>query len=164
MKKIIAASLVAFSFATFAAPAFAATQAPAGEVGSNNPNQNDTSGSAPNGSNFQLISCNPTFNPATGQLDHDCNFAQLVATAYRFIVYIFYIMIPILAAMIIITGYKYMTAGGDANLVADAKRMLRPVIIGIFLIIGAWLIVHTILDKLLAPSVGSLSKEQIIGK
>ncbi len=167
IKKILTVAAVSLcSFGFFTATAFA--QVP-GKVGTSDPKKTDSAdvtaaNAATNGNNFQIVSCAPTYDPTNpGTLKNDCNFDQLVTTVYRLIVYVMYIIIPIMGAMLIFVGFKYMTAGGDANLVGDAKRMLKPLLIGIFLIFAAWLIVHTILDKLLAANIGGISKTNIIG-
>lgn len=161
---IVGALILSFGAGMQGANAAGSAAAPVGAVGSNNPAQNDAAGTAPNSSNFQLVSCNPTYDPTNpGTLKNDCDYSQLVATAYRFVKYVFYIIIPILAAMLLYAGFKYMTANGDVNVLSDAKRMFRPLLIGIFLVSAAWLIVYTILDKLLAPSIGDISKSSIIG-
>ncbi|HVT75027.1 MAG TPA: pilin [Candidatus Paceibacterota bacterium] len=153
--KIAMVMSVVSLFFTFAFARVASAQGIQGAVGTDDPTDQG---------NFQIVSCNPTYNPATGKLDNDCDYQQLVATATRIVKYILFIIIPIVGAMILWTGFKYMTAGGDANAVADAKRMLKPIAIGVFLIFAAWLIVYTILDKLLAPSIGEIQKSSIIGK
>ena len=56
--------------------------------------------------------------------------------------------------MIIYIGFKYLTSSGDSAKLADAKRMITPLLIGIFLIFSAWLIVYTFLDKLLVKDLG----------
>lgn len=150
MSAAAASFALAFIFTASAAHA----QGVQGKVGTDDPTKSE----------FQVVSCNPTYNPATGKLDNDCDFQQLVATAYRIVKYMLFLIIPVVALMILWTGFKYMTAGGDANAVADAKRMLKPIAVGVFLIFAAWLIVYTILDKFLAPAVGDIQKSSIIGK
>lgn len=136
--------------------------------GDNGVGSNDPLNKATDATGFQLVSCHPTVvkdaNGVPSQtLANDCDYAQLVYTFQRIVNFALYLISPIVLVMIMYSGFKYITAGGDANIIADAKRMFRPLLIGVILILGAWLIIHTILDKLLADNVGSMSKSQILG-
>ena len=124
----------------------------------------------PSDLNFQLVSCNPQLikdGPNKGQLSNDCNYAQLIYTFQRIVNFAIYLVSPIILGMIIFMGFKYMTAHGDVNMVADAKKMFTPILIGLFFVFAAWIIVHTILDKLLVDNLGTatnpLTKQQLIG-
>ena len=64
--------------------------------------------------------------------------------------------------MIIYIGFKYLTSSGDSAKLADAKRMIIPLLTGIFLIFSAWLIVYTFLDKLLVDKVSENVKKSDI--
>lgn len=112
-----------------------------GEVGSNNP-LNPL---------FQLVSCKGIDDPRTTKDDNllDCDYKQLVATVSRLIQFALYILIPIVLGMIIYVGFAYLTSGGDSAKLSRAKGMIKPLLVGIFLIFSAWLIVYTFLDKLL---------------
>lgn len=133
-----------------------------GGVGSGNPV--DSAAQNPE-RQFQLVSCTGVVDPRTGK-GVECDYNQVIYTIARIIRYIFYVMIPVVLGMIIFTGFKYMMAGGDANLIADAKRMFKPIFIGIALILGAYLIVYNlILGNLISEKgVGDIKKEDIINK
>ena len=134
-----------------------------GGVGSADPTQVDTT-VAPDANNFQLVSCTGVVDPRTGK-GTECNYAQLIYTVNRIIRFVLYIISPILLGMLIYTGFKYITAGGDVNLVADAKRMLKPIVVGVILIMGAWTFVYTVLDKLLNDQISqNVAKTDIIKK
>lgn len=118
----------------------------AGEVGSNNPTN----------SKFQLVSCQGIDDPRTPNIvEKECDYQQLIATVSRLIQFALYILIPIVLGMIIYIGFKFLTSNGDSGKLADAKRMITPLLIGIFLIFSAWLIVYTFLDKLLVSDLKS---------
>ncbi|MEK7596949.1 MAG: pilin [Patescibacteria group bacterium] len=125
-----------------------------GEVGSNNPLS----------PLFQLVSCRGIDDPRTAKDDNqlDCDYKQLVATVSRLIQFALYILIPIVLGMIIYIGFKYLTSSGDSAKLADAKRMIIPLLTGIFLIFSAWLIVYTFLDKLLVDKVSENVKKSDI--
>lgn len=123
-----------------------------GQVGSNNPTN----------SLFQLVTCQGIDDPRTSAIEKECNYEQLVATVSRLIQFALYILIPIILGMIVYIGFKYLTANGDSGKLADAKRMITPLLIGIFLIFAAWLIVYTFLDKILADNVSGVPKSTIV--
>jgi hypothetical protein len=154
--------------AMFLTPVLGSAQTQAVEVGSSDPTKQDVKSSTgetkPDPKNFQLVSCDGVQkflkDPATGnytnQLDPnsvECDYNQLIKTFQRVINFVLWIITPIVVGMMVFTGFKYMTAGGDANLIADAKRMFVPIFIGIFFIMAGWLLVYTVLDKLLADQV-----------
>jgi len=142
----------------FLAPAvsYAQTTASDGGVGS----------AVANDSGFQLVSCTGVVDPRTGK-GVECDYNQLIATFNRLIQFVLWLVTPIVIGMMVYTGFKYMTAGGDMNMIADAKKMFTPIIIGIFFIFAGWLIVYTVLDKLLDTQVsgtGSASQGSGIQK
>lgn len=120
----------------------------------------------PSQPSFQLVSCSGVDDPRTKDVtETPCDYNQVIFTIARIIRYAFYLSIPILLGMMVLAGFKYMTAGGDASLVADAKRMFKPIIIGILLMLGSYLIVYKlILGNLLADQVGDIKKEDIINE
>jgi hypothetical protein len=65
--------------------------------------------------------------------------------------------------MILFTGFKFLTAGSEPAKLEKAKSMLKPLIIGIILMMSAYVIVYKfILGNLLADQVGGISKTDII--
>lgn len=153
MKKIHTIAIV-FTFALSLLPVFTYAQATAadGGVGSSNPKEQDNSAKPDKGS-FQLVSCQGIDDPRTKEVEVECDYRQLIATANRLIQFVLWLLSPIVVGMMVWTGFKYMTAGGDANMIADAKRMFTPILLGIFFIMAGWLLVYTVLDKLLADQV-----------
>jgi hypothetical protein len=118
--------------------------------------------SDPKDSGFQLVSCTGVVDPRTGK-GTVCDYAQLIATASRILQYVFYILVPITILMILFTGFKFLTAGSEPAKLEKAKSMLKPLIIGIILMMSAYVIVYKfILGNLLADQVGGISKTDII--
>ncbi len=145
-------------------------------VSSSDPRDQDTT-KAPDKTNFQIVSCDgvqkylrdsqgeivyqggkPVFDPNS----KECDYNQLILTIQRIINFVLWLITPIVVGMMVVTGYKYVTAGGDANLMADAKRMIMPIITGIFFIMCGWLLVYTVLDKLLDDDVSGVNKTDIL--
>jgi hypothetical protein len=160
-KAIIAAAMATslFMVGLQTVPVALAQTAPAdvGNAGTANPDP--TKG----GSTFQLVSCTGVVDPRTGQ-GVPCDYNQVVFTASRIISFVLYITIPIVLGIILYTGFTYLTANGDSGKIANAKKMLKPIAIGVFFILAAYLIVYKlILGNLLAGNVGDVSKSTIIG-
>jgi hypothetical protein len=182
IKKSFAAAAFAGMFAFLALTAtniVSAQQFPGGNLSDDNIANDQGVGSGdPTKDAFQIVSCDGAQKFQYDQTGHimyggdgkplldpkskECDLAQLIFTARRIIQFALFALTPIVIGMILYTGFKYMTAGGDANLIADAKRMGKPIIIGLVLIFGAWLIVYTLLDKLLADKIGGVDKSTIV--
>lgn len=118
----------------------------------------------PKAPTFQIVSCNGVDDPrTTNVVEVECTYNQLIMTISRIIQYVLYLLIPILLGMILWIGWSYITANGDSKKLADAKSMIKPVLLGIFFIFSAYLIVYKlILGNLLAPTIGDVKKEDII--
>jgi len=52
--------------------------------------------------------------------------------------------IPIVTIMIIMAGFKYVTAGGDSGKVQDAHEMFLWTVVGAAIVLGAFVIVNII--------------------
>lgn len=147
MKKVFFASIAIILAASFGIPNFSYAQ-------TENPASPD----------FQLVPCTGVVKTdANGnRTGKECDFADLLVLARRIIQFALYLITPIVIGMILFTGFKYMTAGGDARLIEDAKRMFKPIIIGVIMIFAAWVTVYTVLDKLLGPMIGDIPKTDIV--
>ncbi len=109
----------------------------------------------PKDANFQLVPCSGV-DKVTGA--ETCTFKDLFTLANRIIKFLLYFSIPLVLGVIMYTAFKYLTANGDPGKLADAKKMLVPVALGLFWILAAYLIVYTFLDKVLDDSAGSATK------
>lgn len=67
--------------------------------------------------------------------------AQYLDTIYNFLISIVGV---IAAAMIMVGGYQYLTAGGDAGRVAAAKKRIGNALIGLTLAMSSFLLLNTI--------------------
>jgi hypothetical protein len=145
-------SAIAVFFLVFAlSPLFVFAQSDGGK-GSANPRE----------SGFQLVSCTGVVDPRTGQ-GVECDYSQLIYTATRILRFVLYILSFIVLGMILYTGWQYLTAGGDSKKLGDAKKMVMPIVIGIFFIFAAYLIVYQVILKyLLAEEIGDVKKSDII--
>jgi hypothetical protein len=157
--KILAVSFIGVSLFSIANISFAQTP-PQFKVNPATPPGTTGTVNDPTNSKFQLVTCtgvkeNPNDLP-------ECNYEQLIATASRILTFVLYMLIPIVLGMILFVGFKYITANGDSGKLADAKRMIIPLLTGIFFIFAAWLIVYTLLNYLLAQDVSGIDKSKIV--
>lgn len=59
------------------------------------------------------------------------------------------LLIPIFVTIIMYAGFKYITAEGNPSKIANLKKMIANIVLGIVLILCSWLIVRTIMTTLL---------------
>ncbi|MGB0925399.1 MAG: pilin [Minisyncoccia bacterium] len=77
-----------------------------------------------------------------------CGFADFVELIQRVIEYIFILVLPIAAIVFAYAGFLYMTSGGSPDKRSAAKKAMTSLVIGIVVVMAAWLIVKTILTAL----------------
>lgn len=92
----------------------------------------------PDISNSNLISC---YNY--------CTFSDVLRTINNFITFLITtLFIPTIVLLIMFAGFKYITAAGNPSKVANLKKMIMNIVIGMLLILCAWLIVKVIITIL----------------
>lgn len=84
-----------------------------------------------------------------GKIQPECGYYDLLRMANTIIEWIIIISAPVAAGVMAWAGFKYMTSG-VVDQKSAAKSMMWKVFIGFAFILGAWLIVSTLLDALLA--------------
>lgn len=77
-----------------------------------------------------------------------CGLADAIILIQRLIEYIFILILPIAAIVFVYVGYLFLTSGGNADKRSKAKKAMLSLVIGIVIIMAAWLIVKTILQTL----------------
>lgn len=87
----------------------------------------------------------------------DCDFNDLMQLLNNIIKYIILISAPIAACVIAYAGFIIMTSG-VSDKISQAKAMIQKVVIGFVFILGAWIIVNTILLALLDSSFSNIIK------
>jgi hypothetical protein len=100
--------------------------------------------------------------PLVDQASKECDFNQLIIGFNRVVKFLLYLSIPLVLGMILFMGFKYITANGDPGKLASAKKMFVPVLLGLFWVFAAYIVVYTILDKLVADTIGGVPREDII--
>ncbi|MCK5021744.1 MAG: hypothetical protein KAR54_00645 [Candidatus Pacebacteria bacterium] len=86
-----------------------------------------------------LITCN------TKAMPNPCTFGDLITLISNIIDFILYISAPVSAIMFSYAGYLYLTSGGNPSKRAQGNKIFINVLLGLFFIVGAWLIVKAIL-------------------
>jgi hypothetical protein len=86
-----------------------------------------------------------------GKQQPECGYYDLLKMINTIIKWIIIVSAPVAAGVMAWAGFMYMTSG-VVDQKAAAKRMMWKVLIGFAFILGAWLIVSTLLDALLADS------------
>lgn len=105
-------------------------------------------------------------NKETGQFSNPCDFKyfmDLLNSIIKFL--LFAIATPMIALIVMYTGYLYLTAGGSAGQTEKAKHILFNVVVGYIIALAAWLIVNTIVTSLLPKNTDIdtfLSKEALV--
>ena len=79
-----------------------------------------------------------------------CTFTDVFRLLNNFLkFFITVLLIPLFIIIIMYAGFKYITAEGNPSKVANIKKMLWNILIGIIIVLCAWLIVRTIMTTLL---------------
>ncbi|MDD5068848.1 MAG: pilin [Candidatus Pacebacteria bacterium] len=88
----------------------------------------------------------------TGQSGCGYNaFLQLVSNIIQFLLYI---AIPIAAVSFFFAGFLYLTAGGNPGKIEEAHHIFWSALVGIIIMLAAWLIINTILTALVEKGSG----------
>lgn len=99
------------------------------------------------GANNRLIPCDGA----------NCDFNHLMQLLNNIIKYIILISAPVAASVIAYAGFIIMTSG-VSDKISQAKEMIKKVVIGFVFILGAWIIVDTILIALLGGNFKDIIK------
>ncbi|MEA2112448.1 MAG: pilin [Patescibacteria group bacterium] len=78
----------------------------------------------------------------------DCNFSMLVKLVKNILDYILIITAPLSAIMFAYAGFLYLSSQGNPAKRSKANSVFVNVGIGIFFIVGAWLIAKAVLSGL----------------
>lgn len=92
----------------------------------------------PTVSRAALVPCGRTGQPM-------CTLCDFIIGIKGLIDYGFKIMVVVALAMLIITGVIYTISAGNEGMMTMAKDRLKNVLIGFTIILGAWLIINTVM-------------------
>ena len=87
-----------------------------------------------------LVPCGPGVGP-------DCKFCHLLILVEKVIDFALYnIAIPLVVVFIVWGGLTIMTAGDSPEKVSQGRKMIQSAIIGVFIALGAWMIINMVLN------------------
>ena len=78
----------------------------------------------------------------------DCEWEHLIQLGSNILNFLVYLSIMAAAVMFAYAGFLYMSDGGSGSKKGDAKNIFGAVVIGIIIILTAWLAVDTLLKSL----------------
>ena len=84
----------------------------------------------------------------------NCSICDLATLAQNILNTAIFIAVFAAAVLFAWAGWKYLTAGGDSSKVSSARGIFFNVMIGLVIIIAAWLIVDTLMHTLTGTSFG----------
>lgn len=78
----------------------------------------------------------------------DCDACDLVKMVNKVVNYLIVLLTVLATFVLVIAGFRMVTAGGNASAWEGAKQSFFNIVIGFILVLAAWLIVDTILKAL----------------
>ena len=79
----------------------------------------------------------------------DCNICHLAALAQRILNFLIILATSVATAIFMYAGFLYLMAGGDPGKVSKAHSLFWNVIVGLVIMLSAWLIVDIFMSVLL---------------
>lgn len=87
---------------------------------------------------------------------------SLQATAVRLINVALSLLGIIAVVIVLIGGFKWMTAGGNDDKIAEARKLIFAGIVGMAIILSAWAIARFVLANLLSATDTNGSKDRLL--
>jgi hypothetical protein len=100
-----------------------------------------------------FVKCDGVVKKGEASRNVVCDFAALITTAIKAIQWLFYITMPLVAALLAYGGYLYMT--GTPNNLGLAKKIFTAVGIGFIIMITAWVAVSQFVSWFVKPDSGA---------
>lgn len=79
---------------------------------------------------------------------HACGISDAITLIQNIIEYILILILPIAAIVFAYVGFLFLTSGGDTGKRDKAKKAMGSLVVGIIVILAAWLLVKSILSAL----------------
>ena len=86
----------------------------------------------------------------------DCNFKSLTGLVNGVIDWFLGISVAVAAITFAIAGAKILLNPGNNTELTNAKGMFGKTIVGMIIILCAWLVIHTVISVLVDPNTGAL--------
>lgn len=86
-----------------------------------------------------------------------CTFSDVLKTINNVITFLITtLFIPTIVLIIMFAGFQYITAAGNPSKVANLKKIIKNIVIGMLLVLCSWLIVKVILTVLVKDTDSAL--------
>lgn len=85
-----------------------------------------------------------------------CSACDLVSMINRIIIWLFGFVFVVFAVLMVVAGFGLVTSGGNQSALDAAKSKFQNALIGIIIMMAAWLIVDTLLRAILAGGTGQI--------
>lgn len=101
-----------------------------------------------------FVSLFPTLVSAQGLVpcgnpgQQPCQFNHILELISNVINFVFIMIVPIAAVLFMWWGFRYMISSDDAQLRQSLKTYFKNLIIGIIIVMAAWLVIATLLRAL----------------
>ena len=79
-----------------------------------------------------------------------CDFCSFIEMTSNVINLLFQILVIVAVIMVVVTGFRLVTSGGNVSAMEKSKESLTNVIIGFVIVLSAWMIVDTVIKTLVA--------------
>ena len=93
----------------------------------------------------------------------DCGSCQLVAMINLIIVWLIGILFILFAVMMVVAGFGLVTSGGNQSALDAAKSKFQNALIGIIIVLAAWLIVDTVMKGLVGGGSSGAAMGELVG-
>jgi hypothetical protein len=104
--------------------------------------------------------------PKCSDTAEGCNLKDLITLGENVLNFVLALAVTVSAVMFAWAGFLYITSAGNEQKVGHAKTLFAAVIIGLIIILTAWLVVDTLLKALtgrgLKEGVKSINYERVI--
>ncbi len=78
--------------------------------------------------------------------------SSVIAIAVRLINYSLLVLGILFVALLVMSGYQWMTAGGNEDQVEKAQSRMKNAIIGLVIVLSSWAITEFVFYKMVLPS------------
>ena len=85
-------------------------------------------------------------------VNSQCGFCDLVTLAQQSISFAVYFTVFVATLLFMFAGFKYITAGGDSGKISEATAVFGKVVVGLVIVLVAWLVVDTVLKTFFTSS------------
>jgi hypothetical protein len=87
-----------------------------------------------------------------GNFGEDCSFCNLLGLAQRLINFFIYLSVVVATLLFTYAGILYMTSAPNPGNIERAHKIFWNVLIGLIVVLGAWLIVDTVMKVFYSES------------